>query len=91
MKKILVIAILSLISITANSAERRMTLNEFIDQEIQLNQEALDQTANNDGHVVDEWNMSRVRLRIRAKGGIDVPKLLKFEVQPYVEFYWNKK
>ena len=91
MKSILLLTIFSLTLMNIASAESSKTLEEFIGQELELAQNALSESSQRPTQTNEEWQMSRIRLRIRAKGGIDIPKLLKFEVRPYVEFYWNKK
>lgn len=39
----------------------------------------------------DLWRLQKVRLRARAKVGIELPFISKLEIAPFVEFHWKKK
>ncbi|MCO4795056.1 MAG: hypothetical protein KC493_15170 [Bacteriovoracaceae bacterium] len=86
MKKILLT--LSILMLTTPSFAGGLELSNFIKDElkvINLNLEDSEKSAS------DSHQLSKVRVRVRGKAGIEVPFLAKFELKPIVEFHFKKK
>lgn len=85
MKKISTIVILFLLLSPAYGVE----LSEFIKDELQVIQKNLEDSRRNP--IDSDYGISKVRIRVRGKGALEVPFLAKFELKPIVEFHFQKK
>jgi len=88
MKTFLTIILLTLFSTSVLSND--VTYVENIEQDLLSISSAIDETQR-ENYVEKTWNLSRVRVRVRVKGGLDIAGLTKFEVKPWVELFYDKK
>jgi len=80
----LVLVLVSSLSLSAKDYD----LSDFLTEELKvLTNNLEDADKGND----DTHQLSKVRVRVRGKGGLEVPFLAKFELKPIVEFHFKKK
>ena len=79
----LLIIVLCFISLSSMASEKQ-TLNEYIAEQIEQfeNIETTNEQSSN-------WYLSKIRVRVKAKGAVEVPFLGKLEVKPYVELHFE--
>ena len=65
-------------------AEEKQTLQEYISEQIEQF-ESIERDSNQE----DSWQLSKIRIRVKAKGGVEVPFLAKFEIKPYIELHYH--
>jgi len=63
-------------------------LSNFLTEELKVIEANLEDA---DKGNADSHQLSKVRVRVRGKGGLEVPFLAKFELKPIVEFHFKKK
>jgi hypothetical protein len=63
-------------------------LSDFLTEELKVITQNLEDA---DKGNADSHQLSKVRVRLRGKGGLEVPFLAKFELKPIVEFHFKKK
>lgn len=85
MKKISTIVILFLLFSPAYGVE----LSEFIKDELRVIQTNLEDSPKSS--IDFNYGISKVRIRVRGKGALEVPFLAKLELKPIVEFHFQKK
>lgn len=76
--------ILTSVSLSAKDYD----LSDFLTEELNVITKNLEDSdkGNDDSH-----QLSKVRVRVRGKGGLEVPFLAKFELKPIVEFHFKRK
>lgn len=80
----LALVLVSSLSLSAKDYD----LSDFLTEELKvLTNNLEDADKGND----DTHQLSKVRVRVRGKGGLEVPFLAKFELKPIVEFHFKKK
>jgi hypothetical protein len=60
-------------------------------EELSKNIDKLEIIDNDEKSLKDDWTLKRIRIRLRAKGGLDAFDLAKFEIKPSVEFFLDRK
>ena len=92
MKKLL-LSVLLLLSLSSGlRAESSKPLEDFITTELNSQQKALEEAESEKGLFFNpKWYLEIIRVRLRASAGMEVPKLTKFEVKPYIELFWTQK
>ena len=85
MKNYIVGTIIFIISFSATSGE----LSEFVQRKINIMLEELEFSEKNNSS--ESYQLSKMRLRLRAKAAIEVPFISKFEVRPLLEMHFKPK
>ena len=70
----------------------KLSLDEYLNTEIQSTLESFNEVEQTKPQAPDEgWYQNTMRLRVRAKLGLEVSWLAKAEVKPSVEYIWKRK
>ena len=59
-----------------------------LNQQYQKSIEILDEVIIDDR--VEAWELSKIRVRMRSKFGLEVPYLAKLEIKPFIEFHYSE-
>ncbi len=87
-KKILALCFMLLVGpVLAIESDKPVNLEQFFATSIN----DFSGVVNTDSAQEVDYVMSKIRLRLRGKVGLEVPFLAKLEIKPFIEFHFTKK
>ena len=90
--KNLILALIIMATAGIAQAGEKQKLGNFITSEYNNQIEALNTVESSEATMTqDGWYLNKVRVRVRATIGLEVPYLAKFEIKPFLGIHLKRK